>query len=132
MDTAGPSSAVVGTRLAYTIVLADGQKGHFGGCRPTLAPLTPLQSKPGTTWKVNIRQFAGVLQYRVTNAQLPKAIDALNAGQAISFGPLTVNSAGVTKHNLLLEWSKIRSAWVGQTYVAVMRGSFLPLPTFVT
>jgi hypothetical protein len=135
MDMGGGGQAppqVYGTWLSYTIALADGDKVGFAGYQPTLAPMTPPEPEPGTTWKVYIRQFAALLEDRVTSALLPKAIDTVNAGQAISFGPLTVNSAGVAKHNQLLEWSVIRGARAGRTFVAVMKGRFVLLPTFVT
>jgi hypothetical protein len=119
--------------LSYKIVLANGQTGMFEGYQPSLAPKFPPLPRPERTQPLNICQFAFLVKARVTNTQLPKAIDAFNGGQEISFGPLTVNSAGVAKRNLLLAWSVIRSVRAGPDFVTVMKkGRLLPWPAFVT
>lgn len=135
-DTTGggssPAPVPLGASLSYKIVLANGQTGMFEGYQPSLAPKFPTLPRPGKTQPLNICQFAFLVEARVANAQLPKAIDAFNGGQAISFGPLTVNSAGVAKNNVLLAWSVIKSVRAGPDFVTVMKKRLLPLPAFVT
>jgi hypothetical protein len=122
----------VGIWLSYKITLADGQTGTFEGYQPRSSWKTLTWPIPGKTQSVSIAHFATFLEARITNAQLPKAIEAFNAGQAISFGPLTVNSAGVKKYNKLLAWNAIGSAQAGQAVVTVTKKGFLPLPALVT
>jgi hypothetical protein len=79
----------------YRVLLADGRSTEFSGYitlgaakRSVAAELRPV---PGTTTAVNVAELARLLEMGVSRVQLPKAIGSFNAGQAVSFGPLTVS-----------------------------------------
>ncbi|MBO0780124.1 MAG: hypothetical protein J2P37_14970 [Ktedonobacteraceae bacterium] len=57
----------------------------------------------------NIARFGQRLRQEVTNCLLPRAIDEYNAGQTLTFGPLSINSAGISNGKNLLPWQQIKS-----------------------
>jgi len=83
------------TEYHYTVRLAD--------ARASGAVL--LQPTPGITTPVTIEQLGRLLETGVTRAQLPKAIERFNAGQAVAFGPLSVGPSGITAGDQWLPWS---------------------------
>ncbi|MBO0797130.1 MAG: hypothetical protein J2P36_40140, partial [Ktedonobacteraceae bacterium] len=57
----------------------------------------------------NIARFGERLRQEITNCLLPRAINEYNAGQTLTFGPLSINSAGINNGKNLLPWQHIKS-----------------------
>ncbi len=62
-----------------------------------------------------------LLETRVTRAQLPKAIERFNTGQAVAFGPLSVGPSGITAGDQSLPWSEIEDVPTRNGMVSVKR-----------
>jgi len=97
------------TEYHYTVRLADGRSREFRGTLPARSARASgavlLQPTPGITTPVTIEQLGRLLETGVTRAQLPKAIERFNAGQAVAFGPLSVGPSGITAGDQWLPWS---------------------------
>jgi hypothetical protein len=90
--------------------------GHTAFIRGRLAASRAAESKavvpqptPGVTTAVTIEQLGRMLESGVTRDQFPRAIDSFNAGQPVSFGPLTVDRTGISVAGQLARWSEIQS-----------------------
>jgi len=113
------------TDYRYTLRLADGRSRDFRGTLPARSARASgavlLAPTPGTTTPVTIEQLGRLLETGVTRAQLPKAIDRFNAGQAVSFGPLSVGPSGIAAGDQLLPWSEIQEVQTRKGMVSVKR-----------
>jgi len=49
------------------------------------------------TMSTDMAKFGPLIQHEVANAQFPQAWQAVQAGQALAFGPITVSSAGPSR-----------------------------------
>ncbi len=87
-----------GTRYTYTLRRGDGVTFKLDGVLRNVAVLGQ-----------NVQQ-------EVTRLQMPRAIDAFNAGNTIYFGSLSVNMQGLN-NNLL--WNQIENIEVNQGYIKV-------------
>jgi len=113
------------TDYRYTVRLADGRSREFRGTLPARSARASgavrLEPTPGTTKPVTIEQLGRLLESGVTRAQLPKAIDRLNAGQAVSFGPLTVSPGGIAAGDQSLPWGEIEEVETRKGMVSVKK-----------
>jgi len=113
------------TDYRYTVRLADGRSREFRGTLPARSArasgAVQLEPTPGAVKPVTIEQLGRLLESGVTRAQLPKAIDRLNAGQAVSFGPLTVSPSGIAAGDQSLPWSEIEEVETRKGMVSVKR-----------
>lgn len=114
-----------GTQYTYTLTLADGKQRKIYGWldpRPSRASqAVHLRATPGVTTEVTIEQLGRLFQDGVTRARLPEAIDRFNAGQTITFGPVTVNLAGISAGKKSLPWSEIEDVQTKQGWVSVKK-----------
>lgn len=70
----------------------------------------------------NVGQLGDTINNQVTKVLLPQVIAAYNAGQTITFGPLSVNRQGLLNVlGNLLPWSEITGIDIQRGYVAVSR-----------
>jgi hypothetical protein len=70
----------------------------------------------------NVGQLGDTISNQVTKILLPQVIAAYNAGQTITFGPLSVNRQGLLNVlGNLLPWSEITGIEIQRGYVAVSR-----------
>lgn len=70
----------------------------------------------------NVGNLGDTISDQVTRTLLPQVIAAYNAGQTITFGPLSVNQQGLV--NILghvLPWSEIKGIDIQRGYIAVSR-----------
>lgn len=70
---------------------------------------------------VTIEQLGRLVTDAVTRIQLPKAIERFNAGQGLSFGPLTVDPAGISAGDQSLAWDEIEDVRTRQGVVTVKK-----------
>jgi hypothetical protein len=117
------------TDYRFTLRLADGRERTFRGTLPGRAAQASgavrLASAPGVTTPVTIEQLGRLLEIGVTRAQLPKAVDRLNAGQAVTFGPLTLTPAGLAAGEQALPWNEIAEVHTRREIVSVKRAGKL-------
>jgi len=113
------------TDYRYTLRLADGRSRDFRGTLPARSARASgavlLAPTPGITTPITIEQLGRLLETGVTRAQLPKAIERFNAGQAVSFGPLSVGPSGIAAGDQLLPWSEIQEVQTRKGMVSVKR-----------
>ena len=113
------------TDYRYTLRLADGRSRDFRGTLPARSARATravlLAPTPGITTPITIEQLGRLLETGVTRAQLPKAIERFNAGQAVSFGPLSVGPGGIAAGDQLLPWSEIQEVQTRKGMVSVKR-----------
>ena len=113
------------TEYRYTLRLADGRSRKFRGTLPARSARASgavlLQPTPGITTPVTIEQLGRLLETGVTRAQLPKAIERFNTGQAVAFGPLSVGPSGITAGDQSLPWSEIEDVQTRKGMVSVKR-----------
>ncbi len=119
------NAAAIYTDYRYTLRLADGRSRTFRGSLPNRrareSGAVRLAPAPQATTLVTIEQLGRLLETGVTRAQLPGAIDRLNAGQAVSFGPLTVCPGGLVAGDQCLPWSEIEEVSTRQGIVSVKK-----------
>jgi hypothetical protein len=93
------------------VTFASTYARHYGR---TSAPNVTLVDPRGARLKVTntfvgVNLFAQTVQQQVTRAQLPAALAALEAGETLRFGPLSLNREGIdTKREGLIAWRRIR------------------------
>ena len=113
------------TDYRYTLRLADGRSRAFRGALPARSARASgavrLEPTPGMTTPVTIEQLGRLLERGVTRVQLPKAIDRFNAGQAVSFGPLTLSPGGIAAGHQSLPWSEIEGVQTRKGVVSVRK-----------
>jgi hypothetical protein len=107
----------------YRVLLADGRSTTFQGMlnmiRANTSAAVELKPVLGTTTIVTIEQLGRLLKMGVSQVQFPKAIGLYNAGQAVSFGKLTVSQRGIAMGNQMVPWSDVKrekgSTWANVT-----------------
>jgi hypothetical protein len=80
-----------------------------------------LRVTPGVTTAVTIEQLGRIFRARVTSVLLPKAISRFNAGQSMSFGPLTVGPAGITAGDESVTWAEVQDVQTRSGFVNVKK-----------
>jgi len=94
----------VGTTYLYTVTRADGR----------VTKLTQFYDQIGT--------FGQTLAQEVTAIQLPRAIEALQAGQTVYFGELAVNLGGIAAAGKgSVPWSEIQAVQINKGYVSLRK-----------
>jgi serine/threonine protein kinase len=110
---------------SYKLQLASGRSKAFGGMLgerlDRASRATQLAGTPGVTTQVTIEQLGRLLDAGVTRVQFPAALQRLNAGQPLSFGPLTVTRQGIATQDKSLSWSEIQEVKTAQGFVSVKK-----------
>jgi hypothetical protein len=113
------------TDYRYTLRLADGRSRSFRGSltarRARASGAVRLKPTPGMTTPVTIEQLGRLLDTEVTRAQLPTAIDRLNAGNSVSFGPLTLSPTGIAAGGQSLPWNEVAEVQTRKGVVSVRK-----------
>lgn len=91
----------IGANYAYVVTLMDGR---------TLTYANPLPDIAG---------FGDILQKAVTQIQLPKVITAVDAGEAVSFGRLTLMRDGIKFQGILYMWDMIDKVFLNAGLINV-------------
>ncbi len=92
-----------GTTYTYRLHMLDGRKVNFSSMIKGIADL-------GQT-----------IQSAVTAVLYPRAIAAVQAGQTISFGTLSLNQQGIGKNGSLLPWNEIASMTLNKGYITIRK-----------
>jgi hypothetical protein len=69
----------------------------------------------------NVEQLGIAMQNAVTKIRLPEVQSAYQAGQTITFGPLSVSLAGLSKGNQTVSWTEIKGVQVEKGYIRVKK-----------
>jgi len=85
-----------------------------------------LRSADGRTIRLTrhineIEKLGSMLCQAITQAQLPRAVQTLNSGGALSFGPLSMSRQGIAVGRKLIPWSEIKGVRVINETVMVDR-----------
>lgn len=84
----------MGSSHYYTVLRADGGKTHF----------SHLFYPDG-----EVAVLGELLQQRITEVRVPKAIEAVTAGQRLDFGDLIVDATGISSKHGTLPWREVES-----------------------
>jgi hypothetical protein len=69
-----------------------------------------------------VGELGDLVSNRVTNAKLPQVMAAYNAGQTVTFGPLSISRQGIqNSRGNLLPWMEIKDVSLQNGYVAVSK-----------
>lgn len=68
-----------------------------------------------------IEELGPMLHQAVTRQQMPKAVDTLKSGGAVSFGPFALSNQGLTMKNKLIPWNEIKAVRVNNGAIMVDR-----------
>lgn len=99
------------TGYYYKLTLADGSSAKLPGqlrvdaARQSQA-VRPV-AVPGVTTPVTIEQLGRLIIAEITRVQLPRVTAAYNAGQPVTFGPVTVSQHGIAVGKDSLPWNEI-------------------------
>jgi len=101
-------------------------KRYTNGIYTGTTHLYTLQRIDGVTLKFNdtlgkVEALGNAIQREVTRVQLPKYIYAYNAGNTITFGPISINQQGVSNGKELLPWSQNKGIEVRRGIVSVKK-----------
>lgn len=69
----------------------------------------------------NVEQLGDTISREITNRLLPQVIRAYQAGNTITFGPLSISQQGVSNSKELLPWSQIKEVGVNRGVVTVKK-----------
>ncbi|HEU5227713.1 MAG TPA: DUF6585 family protein [Ktedonobacteraceae bacterium] len=69
----------------------------------------------------NVEQLGNTISQQITNYLLPQVVSAYNAGNTITFGPLSISKQGVSNSKELLPWSQIKEMGVNRGVVTVKK-----------
>jgi hypothetical protein len=93
-----------GTNYRYRLEFTDGRQAKYN------------------TMSADMSRFGPVIQTEVSQAQLPLAWQAIQAGQTLAFGPFAITGGGISYgHKEALPWSAIRSVDIAQGTVRVLQ-----------
>jgi hypothetical protein len=113
------------TDYSYKLQLTDGRAWGFSGTLFTREDLKSrkkeLKPSPGVTTPVTVEQAGRLLEMGVTRVQLPLAMQRFRAGQAVSFGPLTVSQHGIAAGDQSLPWSEVQEVRTWNGVVSVKK-----------
>lgn len=95
--------------------------------------LYTITSRDGRTVKLtqfwaDIERVGPYINERVSMAQLPAALGAIDRGQGIVFGDMTITAAGISGRRKTATWHDVRNVTINNGYVSVnIAGKFLSL-----
>lgn len=93
-----------GTQYLYTVIRVDGMRLKLTG------------------WYKGIAELGQTIAREVTRVQLPLAFAAVQRGETITFGDLTVNGAGIAAAGKgAVPWYEIQAVQISRGYVSVRR-----------
>ncbi len=116
------NGSYVGTDYRYVLRLADGRTKTFAGTeRDGRKPPEQPGSAPSATLPITLAQLGNVIQQAVTSVQFPRSVQLINAGQAVSFGPLWISAAGIGHEDQGLRWDEVEEVKVHQGVVRVKK-----------
>lgn len=71
----------------------------------------------------NVEELGNGLSQQISEFMLPKILEDYNAGNVVTFGPLSVSQQGINNGEELLPWSSIQEIEASQGPVSVIRAS---------
>ncbi|HEX7733731.1 MAG TPA: DUF6585 family protein [Ktedonobacteraceae bacterium] len=68
-----------------------------------------------------VGELGDLVHNSVTSAKIPQVLAAYNAGQAITFGPLSVSTQGIWNGKSMLPWAEVKDISIQSGYIAVSK-----------
>src|SRR4029078_7609630 len=95
------------------------QSGRGQAMLPSRTHVYTLQTRDRRTLRLHdqfadIRQAATLVQEEILRRSLPAAVAAYQAGEALSFGPLTTCRAGLARRKAALPWAEVERVSVAE------------------
>jgi hypothetical protein len=113
------------TGYYYKLTLTNGWSarlpGHLRVEAARESQAVSLVAVPGVTTPVTIEQLGRLMMAEITRIQLPRATAAYNAGQPVTFGPVTVSQHGIAVGNKSLPWNEIQEVETSSGSVSVKK-----------
>jgi hypothetical protein len=77
-----------------------------------------------------IAELGPYINNRVSSALLPATLGAIEHGQAVQFGDITINASGISGRRKSVTWNEVRQVRIANGYVSVdIAGKFFSLST---
>ncbi|RDI34733.1 DUF6585 family protein [Lentzea flaviverrucosa] len=96
---------------SYRLVLADGELVVFRGTE-----------QPDEVSTTEVLQLGPLLQEKIFERRLPPAVEAINAGRTVTFGPLALSATGITTPGGLAPWDTVRDLSTSAGHVVIAAG----------
>jgi hypothetical protein len=93
----------IGTISLYTLRRLDGYQVKLGNLTKGIAELGPVMTQG------------------ITRALVPRALDALQSGQTLTFAPFSINQQGIGNGREWIPWSQVQEIEVSQRWVTVKK-----------
>jgi hypothetical protein len=83
-----------------------------------------------TQFWAGIDELGPTINNRVSSALLPATLGAVERGQAVQFGDITMNASGISGRRKSVTWQEVRQVRIANGYVSVdIAGRFFSLST---
>src|SRR3989440_1857051 len=83
-----------------------------------------------TQFWAGIAELGPYVNNRVSSALLPATLGAVQRGQAVQFGDITINASGISGRRKSVTWQEVRQVRIANGYVSVdIAGKFFSLST---
>lgn len=116
-----------GTQFWITLTSSDGRNLKVSGSCQDPSAKGVRKADPQAAGYL-LYQFLARVRDKVSAAQLPGAIAALNRGEQLSFGDLQISSTGIRAPKGYIPWSSVKAVSVVQGRVSVRQeGNFFAL-----
>lgn len=112
--------AYSGTWFTYKITRDDGVSMTISGSYSD--PTLRKNADPDST-SSRYEALGRSVVLKVSNIQLPRALETLNKGGSLTFGDITISVAGVHTKQNLVPWSEITEVKVDKGYVRIKRAN---------
>lgn len=112
--------AYFGTWFTYTITRDDGVSMTISGSY--FDPSLRGNADPDST-SSRYEALGRSVVLKVSNIQLPRALETLSKGGSLTFGDITISAAGVHTRQSLVPWPEITEVKVDKGYVRIKRAN---------
>ena len=116
------NGAYAGTDHHYALRLANGAVVRISGSeREGVQPKHSDGPAGSATLPITLAKLGSIIQTQITERQFPLVARAINAGQDVRFGPLTVSAAGIAQGEETVRWDEVEDVRVHQGVVTVKK-----------
>ena len=115
------NGAYTGTWFTYTITRDDGESMTISGAY--YDPNRSRNADPNST-SSKYEALGRSVVLKVSNIQLPRALETLGKGESLTFGDITISAAGVqAAKQSVVPWPEITEVKVDKGYVRIKRAN---------
>lgn len=113
------------TDYKYTVRFADGRSynliGSLSASKARASSAQLAQGTPGVVTSITVEQLGRFIQQEVTGRSVTAAVDRLNRGESVAFGPLTLDLSRLGNGDELLQWEDVEDVKIRQGVISVKK-----------